>query len=115
MLYHPDIAAEIAHGRAGELHDAAARARRSIRREQTRHVAHQQPTAGLLQLDAYPRLCGLPVTIERLATNGATAYSTSRAAIAPDSSTGRNPDASGRAKRPRRQPVRLPWLRIGNG
>ena len=66
MRSHRDIAAALAPDRPAEFHDAAAQARRNDRQEQTRHIA--------LQLDAYPRLCGLPVTIERLATNRATAH-----------------------------------------
>ena len=59
MRCHPDIAAT-------ELHDAAAHARRNTRKGQTHPIARRQPTTGSIQLDAYPRLCGLPVTIERL-------------------------------------------------
>lgn len=115
MHYHPDIAAALAQGQAADLRDAAAHARRNDREEQTYPMAERQPTAGSMQLDAYPRLCGLPVTIERLPTNGATAHRTSREPIASNSSIHRNPNASGRAKRTRRQRVRLSWFRVRNG
>jgi hypothetical protein len=43
-----------------------------------------RPAVGVVQLDAYPRLCGLPVTVERLVTTsvGATATQTSARAEA---------------------------------
>ena len=43
-----------------------------------------RPALGVVQFDAYPRLCGLPVTVERLRTTsvGATATQTSARAEA---------------------------------
>ena len=46
--------AALAETRAADLHNAAARAR------------HDGPPTPSVPLDAYPRLCGLPVTIDRL-------------------------------------------------
>jgi hypothetical protein len=70
MHYHPDLAAALAEARTADLHDAAACGRHGARERDVSH-AQQPPSAALIELAAYPRLCGLPVTIERLATNGA--------------------------------------------
>ena len=70
MHYHPDLAAALAEARTAALHDAAACGRHDSREGDASHT--RQPSSGAyIGLDAYPRLCGLPVTIERLATNGA--------------------------------------------
>lgn len=70
MHYHPDLAAALAEARTADLHDAAACGRHDSREGDACHT-QQPPSAASIGLDAYPRLCGLPVTIERLATNGA--------------------------------------------
>jgi hypothetical protein len=70
MHYHPDLAAALAEARTADLHAAAARGRHDA---SASDASHEQPPRipASIQLDAYPRLCGLPVTIERLAASGA--------------------------------------------
>jgi 2-oxo-4-hydroxy-4-carboxy--5-ureidoimidazoline (OHCU) decarboxylase len=70
MSYHPHLAAALAEARTADLHAAAARGRHDAHEKDASH-AQQPPSAAYTWLDAYPRLCGLPVTIERLATNSA--------------------------------------------
>ena len=65
MLIHPQIASALAADRMAHFHETASAARRaSSAREGQRRVA---PSAGngSIRLNAYPRLCGLPVTVER--------------------------------------------------
>jgi hypothetical protein len=59
-----------------------------------------RPAVGVGQLDAYPRLCGLPVTVERLVTTSvaATAMQTSARA-----------EARGDGSPPRRNPSSEMW------
>lgn len=70
MHYHPDLAATVAEARTADFHAAAARGRHDAREGDASHT-RQPPSPASIQLDAYPRLCGLPVTIERLTTSGA--------------------------------------------
>lgn len=70
MLYHPDLAAALNEARTADLHHAAARGRHDAHEGAASHT-EKPPSVAYTWLDAYPRLCGLPVTIERLATNGA--------------------------------------------
>ena len=70
MHYHPDLGAALAEARTAHLHAAAASGRHDAR-EGDASPTRQPPSAASIQLDAYPRLCGLPVTIERIATGGA--------------------------------------------
>ena len=70
MYFHPDLAAALAEARTADLHAAAARGRHDASESDASHTQQPRSTASM-QLDAYPRLCGLPVTIERLATSGA--------------------------------------------
>jgi hypothetical protein len=110
MHYHPDLAAAIAEARDADLRDAATRARHATRDNDKRHGAQRLPSTGSIQLDAYPRLCGLPVTIDRLTTNGATARSVSDDVAPAESATGRPRNAARPATRSRRQPMPL-WRR----
>jgi hypothetical protein len=71
MLYHPDLAAALAEARTADLHAATARGRHDAREGDASHTRQPRSPASI-QLDAYPRLCGLPVTVERLATGRAT-------------------------------------------
>jgi hypothetical protein len=109
MHYHPDLAAALAEARVADLRDAATCARNATRDNDKRHGAQRLPSTGSIQLDAYPRLCGLPVTIDRLTTNGAIAHSVDDVAP-PESATGRPRNAARRATRSRRQPMPL-WRR----
>jgi hypothetical protein len=70
MHYHPDLAAALAEARTADFHGAAACGRHDAREGDASHT-QQPPSAAPIGLDAYPRLCGLPVTIERFATSGA--------------------------------------------
>jgi hypothetical protein len=70
MLYHPDLAATVAEARIADLHAAAARGRHDARQGGASRT-QQSRSPATIQLDAYPRLCGLPVTIERLTISGA--------------------------------------------
>ena len=70
MSYHPHLAAALAEARTADLHAAAARGRLDAREKDASHT-QQPPNAAYTWLDAYPRLRGLPVTIERLAANSA--------------------------------------------
>ncbi|HKE79973.1 MAG TPA: hypothetical protein VKB54_11715 [Solirubrobacteraceae bacterium] len=65
MSFHPDITAALAETRVADLHNAAARGRHDSddRRERS---DSPPPSVASVRLDAYPRLCGLPVTIDRL-------------------------------------------------
>jgi hypothetical protein len=65
MLFHSHLMSELAETRIAEHHNAASRAREAA-------DAQKPPSNVSTPLDAYPRLCGLPVTIERVAVNGAT-------------------------------------------
>ena len=66
MHYHLELVTALAHARATDLREAAARAGRdSGSSGALRRSDAEQSTAGSIQLDAYPRLCGLPVTIDR--------------------------------------------------
>ena len=85
MFFHPHLMSELAATRAAEHHNAASRGREAA-------DAQEPPSTVSTPLDAYPRLCGLPVTIERVAVNGAT------------------PDR--RAARPRLRPMSRLWLRV---
>ena len=64
MFFHPHLTGELAQTRTAEHHDAASRARKAA-------AAQELPSTVSNPLDAYPRLCGLPVTFERVAVNGA--------------------------------------------
>jgi hypothetical protein len=121
MLYHPDLAAALAQARAAALHDAAAAHVRHDPRGDEKPRAQVVPSgASPIPLDAYPRLCGLPVTIERLAGHdrpeqaqapGAEPAPVPEQAPAPALSA---PDVAGRhIRRPRRRFVRgrRPMLR----
>jgi hypothetical protein len=67
MHYHPDLASALAQTRAAELRDAASHARGSSVNRVARCVSHNgQHGADSAVLDAYPRLCGLAVPLERL-------------------------------------------------
>jgi hypothetical protein len=89
MLFHPHITSQLAETRAAEHHNAAGRAREA---SAARHDVQPSPSLPSIPLDAYPRLCGLPVTIERASANGATpAY---------------------RAARPRFRTMPRRWLRV---
>lgn len=110
MHYHPDLAAALAEARVADLRDAATCARHATRDNDKRHGAQRLPSTGSIQLSAYPRLCGLPVTIDRLTTNGATARSVSDDVAPAESATGRPCDAARPATRSRRQPMPL-WRR----
>jgi hypothetical protein len=65
MFFHSHLMSELAETRAAEHHDAASRARKAAEAQQ------EPPSTASNPLDAYPRLCGFPVTIERVAVNGA--------------------------------------------
>ena len=69
MHYHPDLAATLAEARTADLHAAAGG--RHDAREGDASETQQRRSPGSIQLDAYPRLCGLPVTVERIPTSGA--------------------------------------------
>jgi hypothetical protein len=85
MFFHPHLMSELAETRAADHHKAASRAREA--------ADPQEPLSNVsTPLDAYPRLCGLPVTIERVAVNGATPV--------------------GRATRPRFRSMPRWWLRV---
>jgi hypothetical protein len=85
MFFHPHLTGELAQTRTAEHHDAASRAREAA-------AAQELPSTVSNPLNAYPRLCGLPVTIERVAVNGTT------------------PDR--RAARPPFRPMSRWWLRV---
>ena len=103
MLYHPDLAAALAQARAAALHDAAAAHGRQDPRGDETPSAQVLPSASPIPLDAYPRLCGLPVTIERLA--GPDRQAQAQAPV-PDLSA---PDvAAHHIRRPRRRFARRP-------
>jgi hypothetical protein len=70
MSFHPDVMSALAETRVADLHNAAAR---------TRHDSPPAPSVASVRFDSYPRLCGLPVTIDRL-----TAQAEAAAAAAPD-------------------------------
>lgn len=72
MHYHPDLAAALAEARVADLRDAAAHARRDSSGRDERRCSLLPPSTGSTHLDAYPRLCGLPVTIARLANDAET-------------------------------------------
>ena len=76
MFFHPHLVSELAETRAAEHHNAASRAREA---SAARPDVQPSPSTPSVQLDAFPRLCGLPVTIERPTANGATpAYRAAR-------------------------------------
>ena len=66
MSFHPDITAALAETRVADLHNAAARGRHDSTQGAERHDSAPAPSVASVRLDAYPRLCGLPVTIDRL-------------------------------------------------
>jgi hypothetical protein len=66
MSFHPHLMAAVAETRVADLHDAAARARHGSAGPDGQSDAPPAPSAASVRLDAYPRLCGLPVTIDRL-------------------------------------------------
>jgi hypothetical protein len=85
MFFHPHLMSELAETRAADHHNSASHARKAA-------DAQEPPSTISNPLDAYPRLCGLPVTIERPTANGATpAY---------------------RAARPRFRTMPRRWLRV---
>jgi hypothetical protein len=63
MSFHPDVMAALAQTRVADLHNAASRARHDSPESIDPPAA---PSVASVPLDAYPRLCGLPVTIDRL-------------------------------------------------
>jgi|tagenome__1003787_1003787.scaffolds.fasta_scaffold18447965_1 hypothetical protein len=65
MYAHPQLAAMLAQTRAADLR-AAARGRLQRSGRNARFDSRPAPHASPVALDSYPRLCGLPVTIERL-------------------------------------------------
>jgi hypothetical protein len=65
MYYHPHLAARLAQTRAASLR-AAARARPQPSRRHGRSGSRPTLGASPIALNSYPRLCGLPVTVERL-------------------------------------------------
>jgi hypothetical protein len=65
MHAHPYLAARLAETRAADLR-AAARARLHRSKRSARVDAPPAPDSSPATLNSYPRLCGLPVTIERL-------------------------------------------------
>ena len=67
MYAHPQLAAMLAQTRAADMRAAArGRLQRPGRRARARFDARPAPNTSPVALDSYPRLCGLPVTIERL-------------------------------------------------
>ena len=69
MQYHPILTAVLAQTRTDDLIDAPPRApthRRKLREQRQADSPHAIVSRG--RLDAYPRLCGLPVSIERYRT-----------------------------------------------
>jgi hypothetical protein len=64
MFFHPHLTSELAETRAADHHNAASHAREA--------AGAQAPMPAPDPLDAFPRQYGLPVTIERVALNGAT-------------------------------------------
>jgi hypothetical protein len=110
MHYHPDLAAALAEARIADLRDAGTYARHAIRDNDQRDGAQWLPRTDSIQLNAYPRLCGLPVTIDRITTDGATAQSGSADVAPPESATGRPRNGARRVRRWRRQPMPL-WRR----
>jgi hypothetical protein len=111
MHYHPDLATALVQTRATDLREAAARAARdsgsagALRRSDT-----AQPTTGSIQLDAYPRLCGLPVTIDRPAVRRP---ASGVGALAPSNPANRHtrPAPIGQTARARRRWPLPPWRR----
>jgi hypothetical protein len=65
MHYHPHLAARLAETRAASLR-AAARARPQPSGRRGRSGSRPTLAASPVALNSYPRLCGLPVTVERL-------------------------------------------------
>jgi hypothetical protein len=82
MSFHPDVMAALAQTRVADLHNAAARARHDSAESSDPPAA---PSVASVRLDAYPRLCGLPVTIDRLTaqTEAAPADQVAPAAVRP--------------------------------
>jgi hypothetical protein len=110
MRYHPDLAAALAEARVADLHDAAARARH----DSSGRGVPPLPSSGSMQLDAYPRLCGLPVTIERLANHAETSQVAAVGVTAGDAPAQRIARPIRRGKRARRRPAALSRRRAGN-
>jgi hypothetical protein len=65
MHAHPHLLARLAQTRAAALR-AASRARVHRSRRRARFDAPPTPDSSPVALNSYPRLCGLPVTVERL-------------------------------------------------
>lgn len=83
MHYHPDLATALAQIRAADLRDAASHARGSrVTRGARRTSHHGQHGTNSIVLDAYPRLCGLRVTLERLQLMARTRVARRNTAIA---------------------------------
>ena len=80
MSFHPDVMAALAQTRVADLHNAAARARHDSAESIDPPAT---PSVASVRLDAYPRLCGLPVTIDRLTAQTAAAPAAPTVQVAP--------------------------------
>jgi hypothetical protein len=65
MHLHPHISAALAAGRVADFYENASVARRASSADDVLRRAHLSPGIGSIRLNAYPRLCGLPVSIDR--------------------------------------------------
>jgi hypothetical protein len=65
MQLQPHIASALAAERVAHFHESASAARRASSAREGQRRVERSPGNGSVRLDAYPRLCGLPVTVER--------------------------------------------------
>jgi hypothetical protein len=65
MQIHPHIASALAADRMAHFRESASAARRASSAREGQRRVELSPGNGSIRLDAYPRLCGLPVTVER--------------------------------------------------
>jgi hypothetical protein len=102
MSFHPDVMAAVAQTRVADLHSAAARARHDSAESSDPPPA---PSVASVRLDAYPRLCGLPVTIDRLTAQTEAAPAAPPDQVAPAAVRPRRLSPRRIARRRRRQPA----------
>jgi hypothetical protein len=65
MQIHPHIASALAAERMAHFHESASASPHATSAREAERRVELSPGNGSIRLDAYPRLCGLPVTVER--------------------------------------------------